>query len=423
MKCLTWVLLLWAIVPRNAQAACSSAEVEKAVSQVHSIQEQLKRIQVEEMNANVPDIARDQLTRLKDALTCVADGVIAQAEPSVDAIELQKKVVDILHVNPPEPTDNSVVSNDDHPANEALASYGQNLMVSVSRPPNVKAVLELEFSVNIPCGDDHMLIIYEPENGAWRKQLRWQAPPLKKISDAFGDFFVSATLSAPAGGDPTPRIIVAHGTPWCTSRFSGFAIDVLSPGLDPNVPKVLWHTRRGYSRGDIPTLKSSGNTFELRLNESSFDIDTYKRRVIYRYQLDEHQRIHRIEPIAIHARGFVEEWLSAPWSESEAFSVQGTGPSLELIHGQFQLQPKSDTEFVSHSNGPVRACNAPGTFQVEVRSILERIVPGKPGGESQPLPSRYFHVRETKDGYLTMSAPIKPDPACRGTDLMAPKAR
>ena len=422
MKCLPWALVLWVMVPCDAQTPCSP-ELQDAASRIHSIQEELKQIQVGEMDTEVPATPRDQLTRLKDALTCAADAALAQAGPSVDAAELQNKITDVLRAKPPESADSPVASNDDHRIDETHGSYGQNVTVSASRPPNVPALVEIEFSVNIPCGDDHILLIYVLNNGAWRKQLGWQAPPLKEISDAFGDFFVSAMLSAPEGGDSTPRVVVAHGTPWCTSRFSGFAIDVLSPGSDANSPKVLWHTQRGYSRGDlIPTLRFSGDTFELRINESSFDIDSFERRVIYRYRVDEHEGVHRIEPIAIHARGFVEEWLSAPWSESEGFSAQRAGSTLQVIHSQFARPPKSDAEFVTHNYGPVRACRAPGTFQVEISSMLNRIVPGKPGGESRPLPTHYFHVSEIKDGYLMVSAPTEPDPACKGPNLMPAKA-
>jgi hypothetical protein len=353
------------------------------------------------MDTDVPAEARDRITQLKDVLNCVADAALTLAEPSVDPVELQNRMADILNATAPG------------------GYYGGNLIVRVSRPPNIATILEVEFSVNIACGDDHMLLIYALRNGAWKKQMRWQAPPLKKVSDAFGDFFISATLSTPEGEDSRTLVVVAHGTPWCTSRFSSFGIDVLSPASDPDLPKVIWHTERGYSRADFsPRVKTSGDTFELRVNASSMDIDSSERCVIYRYRVDERQVVRRIEPIASNARGFVGEWLSAPWSESQSFSTQEAGSALQLVHDQFEPPVKSDAEFVTDSYGPVRACNTPGTFQVQVNSTLQKMVPGKPGGEPRPLPTHYFHVREIKGGYLMVSAPTEPDPACRGANLM-----
>ncbi len=271
-----------------------------------------------------------------------------------------------------------------------------------------------------------MLLAYEVNSGVWKQKLRWQSPPLKEISDAFGDFFVSAVLpgSSTSGCIDTKwRVVVAHGTPWCTSRFSGFKMDLLSPGPNPATPRVLWHTERGYSRGDIePQIKSSGNTFELRLNADcmSFDVvNCFERRVIYRYSVDGNDKVRRVGPISINARGFVEEWLIAPWSESRSFSVAQAVDPLQKVHNSFNptFKPNED-QFVIHSFGPVQACATPGTFQIQINSTLEKIVTGKPGGESKAIASHYFLVHEVKDGYMMLSAPLDPDPTCSGADLM-----
>ena len=157
-----------------------------------------------------------------------------------------------------------------------------------------------------------MLLAYELHDGVWTQKLRWQSPALKAISDAFGDFFATAYLpgsSAPESADTHWRVVVAYGRPWCTSRFSHFRIDLLSPGSRSKAaPRVLWNTGRGYSRISFdPRLKSAGNTFELRLNDDCmmrFSDDCFERRVIYRYIVDGDDHVRRVGPIAINARGF-----------------------------------------------------------------------------------------------------------------------
>ena len=145
----------------------------------------------------------------------------------------------------------------------------------------------------------------------------------------------------------------------------------------------------------------------------------FERRVIYRYEVDGNDRVHRINPIANHARGFVEEWLSAPWDESRELSAPESAASLQKVRDELDPPSKPDSDnYVSHGVGPVRACTTRGVFQVQIDSSLERIVPGKPGGESKPLSSVYFHVRELKDGYLMLSAPTDPDATCTGPNLM-----
>jgi hypothetical protein len=149
------------------------------------------------------------------------------------------------------------------------------------------------------------------------------------------------------------------------------------------------------------------------------DPDAFERHVVYRYQVGDRGEVHRIQPIATNARGFVEEWLLAPWSEAEQFLAQPSLVALQAVHEQLNPPTESHAEFVSHRYGPVRACSAPKTFQVQIDSTLKTIVPGKPGRESQPLQSRYFHVRELANGYLMVSAPAEADPACNGPDLMS----
>jgi hypothetical protein len=343
----------------------------------------------------------------------------------VDPTELQKYLAQLLRANAPEPADDTVISKDDHRYDEILGSYGHNLRVRVSRPRGVAGILEIQYSINIECGTDNFLLAYELHDGAWTEKLRWQSPPLKLIPDAFGDFFQFAVLpgsSGPDSRDTKWRVVVAHGIPSCASRMSGFTIELLSPGPDPASPRVLWHIARGYSRGDFaPRIKSSGNTFELRLNADCMWFDNascFERRVIYRYSVDGNDAVRRMGPMGINARGFVEEWLSAPWFESRNFVVAEAAEMLQEVHDSFDPPFKpNDNQFVGHSFGPVRACAAPGVFQVQMNSTLETMVPGKPGGESEPLASHFFHVREVKDGYLMISAPTKPDPVCFGANL------
>jgi hypothetical protein len=421
-----WILLVSLSIACHAQDRCTANALPEAATRVLALQAEIEQIKVGEMEEGVPPAIANKITQFKDALSHVSDAALACATPSIEPFELESHLAEVLHANAPEPTPNSVISTDDHRFDEILGSYGHNLRVRVSRPPEVADVIAIQYSANIECGADTMLLVYELQDGVWMEKLRWQSSTLKEISDAFGDFFLLAFLhnsSSSKGGEAKWRVVVAHGTPWCTSRFSSFKIDLLSADRDAASPRVLWHSERGYSRGDFdPWLKSSENTFELRLNADcmSFDPDNcFERRVIYRYTVDDNDHVHRVNPLGINARGFVEEWLSAPWSESQDFSASGPSALLQKTHDQFDppLKPDDD-QFVSHGFGPVRACAAPGVFQVQINSTLERIVPGKPGGESSPLPSNYFHVSEVKDGYLILSASIEPDPTCTGPNLM-----
>ena len=404
MKPAAFVLLACTACLCRAQQHCSEPALAAAAARVHTLQDQLKTIRGD-ASGDVPAAARDGLTQLKDALTNAADTALACAAPSVNPTNLQNKLSIALNALPAELD------------RKGSGLFGDELIADVSRPGNA-GLLRINFSMNIPCGYDSILLLYALLDHEWRRLLRWQSPPLRDDSEAFGDFFVSGVLSGPEGGSD-PLVVVAHGRPWCMSRHSRFAIDVLAPTADPDRPTILWHTARRYNRWgpEFVKFRISADTFELRVNDWLTTGDNlFLHEVVYRYRLGQHGDVIRIQPIATNARGFVEEWLSAPWSESLGFSDSDAAAALQSVHDQ--LTSHSKNGIVSHGHGPVRACTTPKTFQVRIDSDLDKATRGKPGGATERLPTRYFHVRETGDGYLMLSAPTEPDPACKGGNLM-----
>ena len=426
MKSVLWIVFVVFAGRCCAQTACVPGAIPAAGARVQAVVAELRKNQLaaDAMETYVsPEIA-DQMTRLKEALSEASDAALACEKPSVDASRLRKSLIRALHATQPMPEDPNTLSKDDPRYKEDEGTYGHNLQVEVRRPAGFAGLLEVQYSINIECGVDTMLIVYELQDGNWKQRLRWQAQPLKEISDAFGDFFVSTIVSGPAASgkeDSSWRLVVAHGTPWCTSRWSNFKLDVLTPGEASASPHVDFHLNRSLSRGDFEShLKSFGNELELRVNTMCLDLSggCYERHVIYRYRLEANGVVRRVGPIATNARGFVEEWLAAPWEELSEVTAAESASDLNAVHESFDHWKKSDSEFVSHRYGPVRACANAGVFQVQINSTLQIIVTGKPGGDSKPLPSHYFHVREGKDGYVMVSAPTEPDPACTGADLM-----
>lgn len=189
------------------------------------------------------------------------------------------------------------------------------------------------------------------------------------------------------------------------SRFSGFEIDVLAPSGEPNQPRILWHTSRGYSRGDYDSrLRSTGNTFEFRTNVPAFDATDFERTVVYRYSVSG-DRVERVGPIAVNGFGFVEEWLESPWGEAASVSDKSTLIQLESVHDRFKRSKSWNL-----SSGPVLACHdSPRHFQVELDA----------DDPSAGYPAAFYQIQENGRGYtmLVANSP-KPDPRCTGPNLM-----
>lgn len=207
--------------------------------------------------------------------------------------------------------------------------------------------------------------------------------------------------------------------------MSGFGMAVLAPDATPN-GRSVWQTDRGYSRADFsPKLRVSGDTFELRLHadEMEFDPDSgYERLVIYRYRVSGGD-VTRLEPVAAHARGFVDEWLSMPFTEALDQSDSSQTDVLRSVHKQYETShAESSDEYTSWHSGPMQACSAKGRFQVEMDTEHNRMVPGKPGGETTPGPTYYFQLQQD-NGYRLLAITKKPDPTCTGPDLMQKTSR
>jgi hypothetical protein len=406
------LFLATACLSASAQTSCSATAtaIATASAQVAEIQHHLSAIKLQDMDTDVPPSLQQETTLLKQSLATAVQAVLACQPLDAQPAALKTALATALKANAPEPEN-------------ATFPWGGDLRVTVDQT-SIPHLLRVRVGYAIECGEDTMLLLFAPEQGHWSNKLVWQSPAYKDDSGAFGDFFLTTLL--PGSTPDDWRVVVAHGKPWCTSRFSGFGIDILAPTSDPAHPQILWHTDRGYSRGDfVPSLKSSNEIFEFRINEDamSFDIDNaFERTVIYRYRLTGNT-VTRLEPIATNGRGFVEEWLSMPWPEAKDQSLPTNTEPLQRIHHLYEASdPKDSNTYTSWTAGPVRSCSTAGHFQVAFDSQLNKIVPAKPGGDQDPPVHYYFQIKQIANGYEMEAVSRTPDPTCHGPDLMAKPA-
>jgi hypothetical protein len=390
-----------------AQEACSKADVSARAAAVAGIRGQLRAIKVDEDgDPEVSVSVQSLIRRLKNALADAVTAEMVCAKEDEDARTIEAQLAKELTANLPEkPVQPYVSKSDETPVSEDNV-YGADLKVAVATPANAAQLRIIQVGFGIPCGDDTVLMIYAPGPEGWRQALRWQSPAYKEISGAFGDFFLTAILPATAGSGW--QAVAAHGTPWCTSRLSGFKMDVLKPAAGKTAPEVVWHADRGYSRGDATAkLRATGDGFELRLNDVGLDfINGYERPVIYHYR-GAGEQVTRVEPIAANGRGFVEEWLSMPWNEAAGQTAPQAVARMKVVHDRVESMDKDAKTYVSFTYGPVRSCLAKGRYEVEMDAD-----PGRP---------EFFAIAETGNGYMMMNYGTTQDERCSGPDLKKKK--
>ncbi len=372
--------------------AAASAQTQRcdpggAVAAVQQRQKDLLREEVPEMSTDVPLRLRPRLVNFKDALALAVDGIIECGSLGESAPVMQERFAKLLGANQPEkpftPSSRQAAAVED-------GIYGGDLKVAVTAPANAPDLRVVVVSLGIECGTDAMLLVYEPRVQGWQRTLRWQSPVYEEISGALGGFFAYAVVP----GAPW-KIAVAHGTDWCTSRWSSFAIDVLAPTPDAGKPRVVWHQQHGFVLESEPRMVARPDGFELRVDVGTIETEQMVRKGIFRYRVDG-DRVERVAPIAVDGRGFVDAWLQAPWSEAQRWSLPEGAAGFEQAHAAFEKGAKDAA--VTYAYGPVRACLVKDRYEVEMDA--------KPGG------AQFYAIEERPGGYILVNYATTQDERC-----------
>jgi hypothetical protein len=396
-------LALALTTPLRADEGCSQSRLSQLAAGVKEVQQQLLAVKVEEMDTNVPPSTTQQIRNFKDALAAAVDSYVeCQQGSAIDAKAFENRLAVLLGANEPEraaPTDPEKM------AGQRPRVYGADLKLVVKKPDAKANVIGVQVSFGVACGADTMLLLYEWRDQRWRQVLRWQSGDYNEVSGAYGDFF--EYVMVPEGKPDKWAVAVAHGSPWCTSRWSGFGLDVIETAHGGVPQKVLFHRDGGYDRGgdSEPVLKGMTGGFELRLQDMSMDFDVFTRTEIYRYQLVGSD-VKRVQPVAMNGRDFVDEWLRSEWDDASAWTAAMNADNLKIEHATIEklLNPKKPLDRPTFKFRSVRGCSD-DTKRFQVELDLD------PGG------STYFGIRQGENSFTMLSASSQPDPHCRGANL------
>jgi hypothetical protein len=386
-----------------AQENCSHEALQDKATRVKSTQEKLLAVKVgdEGMDTDVQPSTQKLIQEFKNVLAATVAEYMNCTPPAVSNVkQFEAGLAGLVGANGPEPPTHSTPRE----ASEFVDQiYGSHLSLSVARPTAQSQLLSVKFTFGINCGDDNMLLIYERRNGRWSRVLLWQSGNYSTSAGAFGDFF--SFLFVPRGEPVGWVLAVAHGMPWCTSRWSGFDLDVIQPSHGEMPQEVLFHREAGYVRSEEVEMMPRAAGFELRLTTGSIDLDRMTRRAIYSYRLVD-GTVRRVQPVALNGGDFVDEWLNTDWDEAEQWSAQQNVQSLREVHANIErLIKPSAQNWPSFTYRAVRACSGdPSRFQIEL--------------DQDPGVPTYFQIREGKNFFEMLYASRQPDPKCNGPDLL-----
>jgi hypothetical protein len=230
--------------------------------------------------------------------------------------------------------------------------------VEFSRPKGEPAWIELTTRLNVQCGEDTSVYLYQWSGDRWARRFALEPDsPLDAVQVE-----ASTTLVLATGWPPACR-------PGWHPFFVGWY------RIDGGQKTLLEGTENANSEGET-SARLEPNGMRVEFTGESIDPVLAIRRHVLHYVIDA-GGVRRADPIGLSAQDFVDEWLRAPWDRIAAWSE----PGLAMVHDRL---PKSG------QMGTVERCaGANGVWQVAV------------GLGGQP---RYFSVLDHGDHSYRMVA-------------------
>ena len=396
------VFLIVATAPRLALAqtnACSKAAIERAAVDVADGRKTLLALPLGEIGAGagiVPPGGPDEITRMKDRLNTlvVAYMVCLPVQQTPDPERIQQDLSRLAHAFKLPP---GRIKNEDLPKD--FGKYGFELWFDVRATKDSRRLVGITASFSVQCAGDALLLIFSPGEATWQEVLRWQSKPYKQVGEALSSFQYGIS---PPGETASWYVVAFFVSGWCSSTWSAINYSVLRPVPDAPRPKVIFAKSDSiwWGNEDFGKLIVDRQYFDLRFHAQSIDAGVHNRVFVRRYAVNG-DVVHRILPVAVSPRDFVDEWIVSSWEEAKSWSAPADLQELKAMHeklSNLQSDPKSALEYVA-----VKRCtNSPRAFQVSVC----------------PDDVTFYLRVETHPSLTMISVKETPDPDCAGRNLL-----
>ena len=149
---------------------------------------------------------------------------------------------------------------------------------------------------------------------------------------------------------------------------------------------------------DFGSLVANVDNLDVRFRSTSMDVGVHNRAWIRHYTIDA-DLVRRVQPVALNARDFADEWIQSEWSQASQWS-DSKGAELQRWHERLRGKGVAFYDFES-----LRACAGRGR-EVEVAI------------SSTDDDARYY-LRVAGEGPFTLRAvTTKASAGCRGKDQL-----
>jgi hypothetical protein len=358
--------------------------------------------------AQVPVAARPLLTQLKQQLrdliahTLNEPGHQTRTPKEIRAAVLEYLRRDGVDLNQPAPGIAATPGPNSY-------RYGFLEDIRIEQPPGRWDMVAAIATLQIPCGDDSSLYVFEHTKREWKLVLAQEASDYAEISGTQGPFGYALS---PAG-DAHWFLVTTHFTPGCASMWHSLRVNVLRPGPNASQPRVIFQASQ-LARMDYPVqIGVDRERFRITFSGAqSLDSTISVRKHVLEYGISGYHVL-RVPPIALRPEDFLDEWLDLPWADASRWVSTSNAKALEDWHARLQRANRSydpEIEFVQPCGGEA----APTRWQIGVSIETEEGAP--------PLPEKLFFSISSggKDIYFLTDISAARPPGCPGETPLQP---
>jgi len=192
-------------------------------------------------------------------------------------------------------------------------TYGFIGNILVEQPARRSDLMVTVPTLQIPCGDDSSLYVFQRKSTHWELALSHEVDSYVQVDGALEDFQYSLFSVGPG---QQWYVAEVWDTPWCTSVWRTVKYRALRPGISPGRPQILFAGEHGSNISYQPTVRASRNSFEVRFADlQGLDFGLWVRENIQAYDIAQNPP-RRIAPLGLKPEDFLDEWVSLPWKEA-----------------------------------------------------------------------------------------------------------
>jgi hypothetical protein len=390
--CVLAALLAAARIGFSLPSDCSLVAVDATAQKVQTARQHLLALPIGNgLESDVSAEAQEEIASMKASLEDFIASSMRCAGPNPNPAEIQKGLST--------KTQAFALENRAYGVNELpeeANNYGFQLMFDVRRGPDHSGLIGITSTFQIECGMDSVLVLFAPENNSWKEVVQWTSKPYKTVAGAFWSFDYQVSPPDESGHW---FVVTKSIDPWCSSTWSMIRYSVLRPVPGSLTPDRIFSGSdfMWWGNDDYGSLSVESQKFDLKFHSASIDGGVHNRVWVRDFSVIGNT-VHRIPPLAVSPRDFVDEWVVSPWKVAAHWS----GPkALERLHTAHDLRLKPLAEFDS-----VRKCSdRPDHYQVAVQI-----------GNGDQL--QYFQVTGDQENYKMEAVDKLPAPACNGPDLL-----